>query len=395
MNWQVFGTIGYLGIALGVAAVLVWLVHWQKQHRFLPYIGFILALASLVCARINSTQHVARVEVDPSIMLAMMDEERKKKEQALLESRTDEVDNIRFAEDAQGENLDIAGMDEVDLKYLKAIQEAETPEWAKKKKARGENAQEDDSLESAIGAKKQSEGANVEALEEEEAPEPILMDEASVVLASEMDLWNLRVSEWLFYIAILILLLDYIRRANIYREALWPIPLPSSWLQAFTPLPVVYHQPEKPRRDVASQLAWFTRRGDQWIYFTDQPGKTAEIKDSLGKLKKWPYRLDLLEVDDRMDNELVMESAWYGRASFICDSAERGVGLLGHCLSQLKHRRITKAHAPQYVHLVWDCDQELSPDAFEAFQERAVHSRVSLYVIPQAAKENPSPEEDS
>ncbi|MDX1681056.1 MAG: hypothetical protein R3242_10035, partial [Akkermansiaceae bacterium] len=116
MNWQVFGTIGYLGIALGVAAVLVWLVHWQKQHRFLPYIGFILALASLVCARINSTQHVARVEVDPSIMLAMMDEERKKKEQALLESRTDEVDNIRFAEDAQGENLDIAGMDEVDLK---------------------------------------------------------------------------------------------------------------------------------------------------------------------------------------------------------------------------------------------------------------------------------------
>jgi len=383
MNWQIFGTIGYLGIALGVVAVVVWLVHWQKQHRFLPYIGFGLALVSLICARVNSSQYVARIDIDPSIMLAKMDEERKKKEQALLSSRTDDVDEVSFAEDSKGEDMDVAGMDDVDLKYLKAIQEADTPDWAKKKKTRGENAEDDNSLESAIGAKTKTEGADVAALEEEQAPEPILMDEASMVLATQIDFWNLETTKWLLVIAILILILDYIRRANIYREALWPLPLPSSWLHAFTPLPVVFHQPAPARRKVIDQLAWFTRRGDQWIYFTDRPGVVEDVRAGLKKLEKWPYKLDLIEVNERTSDEFVLESAWYGRASFVSPALDRSIQLLGHCLSQMKHRRITQARAPQYVHLVWDCDQELSPEAFAAFEERAAVSRVSLYVIPQ------------
>ena len=392
MNWQIFGTIGYLSVALGVGAIAVWLLHWFKQHRFLPYIGLALAVAALVGARHNSSNHVSLVQVDPSIALAKMAEEQRKKEQAMIDARTDEVDNIQFAEDAQGDNLDTAGMDEVDLKYMKAIMGEDEPAWKKEKRQRGDAAEEDDSLESKIGAKTKTEGANVAALEEEQAPDPILLDEASVVLSQRLDLWNLNFTKYLMYLAIVVLIIDYMRRANIYKEALWPVPLPSSWLQSLTPLPVVFHQPEVARRDIASQLAWFTRRGDQWVYFSDRPDEIKDLKTSLGKLAKWPYRLDLIDVDDRTSDEFVMESAWYGRASFICDSDERGIGLLGYCLSQLKHRRITQARAPQNVHLVWDCAEELSQEAFDAFEQRAAVSGVTLYVIPQKTKD-PKPKE--
>jgi len=386
MNWQAFSTIGYLSIALGVGALAVWLLHWFRPHRFLPYIGFGLALAALIGARHNSTNHVSLVQVDPSIQLAKMADAQREKEQAMIESRTDQVDNIQFAEDSRGENLDTAGMDEVDLKYMKAIIGEDEPAWKSNKKQRGENAEQDDSLESKIGAKTKTEGAYITALQQEQAPEPILMDEASVVLSQKLDLWNLNFTFYLMILAAVVLMLDYLRRANIYQEAMRPVPLPSSWLQAFTPLPVIFNQPDKARRDITSQLAWFTRRGDQWIYFTDRQDKTEDIRSSLAILKRWPYRLDLIEVDERITNELVMESAWYGRASFICDDSERALSLLGYCLSQLKHRRITRARAPQYVHLVWDCAEELSDQAFEAFKERASHSRMSLYIIPKKTK---------
>lgn len=383
MNWQVFSTIGYLGIALGVAAVLVWLVHWKVKHRWLPFLGIGLAVAAAVCARVNSTNHVSRIELDPSIMLAEMEARQKAKEQALIDSRSGEVAEIQFAEDAQGEGLDKAGMDEVDLKYMKAIMEGDEPAWKKQKRSRGEAAAADNSLESQIGAKTRTEGADVAALEAEEAPDPILLDEASMVLADQLDFWNLRATLWLVVIALLVILLDYMRRANLYREALWPVPLPSSWLHALTPQPVIQTQPQPARRDPAGELAWMTRRGDKWIYFTDRPQDTEQTLTKLKRLRRWPHRLDLIQVDAQMDDQFVFESAWYGRASFLCDSVDRGLQLLGYSLSQLKHRRLTKARAAQAVHLVWDCDQELTEEAFEAFRQRAATSGVSLFVIPQ------------
>jgi len=382
MNWQVFGTIGYLGIALGVVAIGVWLVHWRRPHRWLPLVGIGLAVAAMACARINSTTHVSRIELDPSILLKEIAERQKAKEKALLDSRTGEVAEIQFAEDSQGEQLDTAGMDEVDLKYMQAIMDGDTPEWKKQKRTRGDNAAEDDSLESQIGAKSRSQGADVSVLEAEAAPEPILLDEASMVLADRLDLWNLRLSRWLVILAVAVVLLDYLRRANHYREALWPVPLPSSWLNSLTPLPVVQTQPQPARRDPVGELSWFTRRGDKWIYFTDRPNETEKTLSALKRYRKWPWRLDLIRVDERMDNEFVFESVWYGRACFVADSMERNLQLLGHCLSQLKHRRTTKARAGQAVHLVWDCDQELTEEAFDAFRERAAVSGVSLFVIP-------------
>jgi len=384
VNWQIIGPLGYLSIFLSLAALASWLLYWVKPKRRLANVGLVLALAAYFCAQIHSDRYVSRVEVDPAAKLAAMNAEKKAKEQALINSRSDEVAQIRFAEDGQDEFLDTAGMDETDLKYLKAISESDEPEWKKNKKARGSSAGEDDSLESLIGGEEGSEGADVTELEAEEKAEPILLEEAAVVLSNKLDLWNLKLTEILLWIALAILIADYLRRANLYREASVPIPLPSAYLNIFNQLPVAQTRPQDPRRPIIDELKWLTRRGDSFIYFTDRADRTTDAVQSLATLRGWPYRLDLLSVnqDSSFSDEFIFEALWYSRNSFVVDSPTVANQLLEDFIDRLKKRRETKAKTAQAVHLVWDMETPIPEATLERFRKYAEPAGYSLFLNP-------------
>lgn len=382
MNWQIIGPIGTLSICLSLAALATWLLYWVRPRRLLANVGLFLALGAFIAAQLHSSRYVSRIDVDPAARLAEMEAMKKAKEQALINSRSDEVAQIRFAEDDQGEFLDTAGMDETDLKYLQAISESEEPEWKKNKKERGSTAGEEDSLESMIGGEEAGEGADVSELEAEQEAEPILLEEASVVLANKLDLWNLNLSKILLWIAVAIVLADYLRRANLYREASRPLPLPSAWLNAFNPLPVLRERPQDTRRPMPGELKWLTLRGDSFIYFTEQPDKARMMSESLTGLKRWPYRLDLLQVsaDSSLSDEFIFEALWYGRSSFIVDSHAKAEQLLNQCIERLKKRRETKARTAQSVHLVWDLETPVPETTLEQFRKYAEPAGYSLFI---------------
>lgn len=384
MNWQIIGLIGYLSIFLSVAALASWLLFWIKPKRMLANAGLVLALAAYFCSQIHSGHYVNRIDVDPSVKLAEMEAARKAKEQALINSRSDDVAQIRFAEDSQSEFLDTAGMDETDLKYMKAITESDEPEWKKNKKTRGSSAEDDDSLESMIGGEEATEGADVADLEAEEEADPILLDEAAVILANQVDYWHLRLTEILLWIAFLILIVDYLRRANIYREASLPVPLPSPYLNALNKCPVIQERPQAPRRSIPEELKWLTRRGDSFIYFTSSPERTEEVAKALEKLKGWPYRLDLLHVaeDSTYSDEFIFEALWYGRSSFVVDSTTKAEEVLDVIIERLDKRRETKASTAQTVHLVWDIETPIPESTLERFRIFAEPAGYSLFLNP-------------
>lgn len=384
MNWQIFGIIGYLGILLSVAALALWLVYWAKPKRLWVNLAFILVLLAFFCARINSDGYVDRIDVDPAEKRAEVEARQKAKEQALINSRSDEVAQIRFAEDDQGDFMDTAGMDEADLKYLKAISEPEIPEWKKNKKVRGSAGEKDESLESMIDGEEADEGVDVADLEAEQKAEPILMNEADVVLANKLDLWNLKFSELLFWIAIFLLILDYLRRANRYEEASFPIPLPSGLLNAFTPLPVIRERPATPRRSMEDELKWLTLRGDAFIYFCDQPGQGESTSKALNKFYDRPFRLDLVQVneDPTLTGEFIFEALWYGRTSFIVDSQDKAEAMLKVFIARLEKRLETKARTAQSVHLVWDIDRPIPKEILEKFTQWAEPAGYSLMIRP-------------
>lgn len=380
MNWQIFGTIGYLGVLLGVGTVVLWVIHWLAPRRILARLAMGCAVASFVCASLNSSGHVDRIQIDPAEQLAAAAALKKKNRQAMLDLRGDEVAQVRFAEDSGDEFLDKAGMDEEDLKYFEKNTGGD-PAWMKEKKQRGSGAGGGDELEDLIDDTEQEGGANVASLEEAAGPEPILTDEATMLLANKMDRWNLTGSRILILLALVVLVLDYLRRANLYRQATLPLPLPSAWLNLQTPMPSVVERPDKARRSVVGELKWLARRGDAFVYLAGDADKIEEVWSQMPQKLRG---MDLLRpgIDGcEVDDDFVFEALWYGRSSFVIDSQPRAEGLISHLTSQWKERRSSRARTSQQVHVVWDLDHPVPEGFRQACLNFGGPSGFSLFVL--------------
>lgn len=373
MNWNYFNTLGYLSVILWISVPLLCFVHSRmKPRRWLCHVALLLALLALLFAKINSETHVNRIQPDRSEQLAGIDARQEAKRQAALDSRGDEVAQIRFAEDGSEDFFDQAGMDEADLKYMEKLNEAPIPEWQKKKKSRGSGGSDEADLEEMIGAESKSEGVSSEALDQAVEAEPILMGAKDVAMANRLDAINLNAIRVMLLLAVVFIVIDYLRRANVYREAYLPLPLPSSWINPLTPPPAIFERPERGRRTIPDELKWLHKRGDSFIYLTDDPNKAKGLED-----------LDLLRVADEdhlLKDEFVFETLWYGRGSLVVDSTAHARHLLEDFVPRLERRKTSKARVSQTAHLVWDIKEPLPEKIRTAFERLLPATGISLFL---------------
>lgn len=379
MNPNSFSVLGYLSVLLWLAVPLLWFL----RHRIkAPGWSFLaLALLAFTFATINSRTHVSRIqaEVIEASPDALMLEAAKRK--AVEEARGGEVADIRFAEDGADDFIDKAGMDDADRKYLESIDESKEPAWKNQKKSRGEAAEEGDDLDDMIGGEEPTKKLSTDALpEEKEARPPIIMSEPHVATAQRLNGINLNASFYAILLGVVLLIVDYLARANSYARAAFPLPLPATWRNAFTPLPAIVTRPEKPRRDLTQELAHLARRGDAFVLFTKD---TAALPESLPTLGKSSLPIDLLRVDsDRITPTFAFESLWYRRTCFVVDSPQRAQTLFAEFLRQLELRHVSRARTRHNVHLVWNLNQPPSEKDLAAFERLASSTGFSLLVWP-------------
>ncbi len=368
MNWDIFSPVGYASIAIWLCVPLLWLLHWLRGRGWLCHVALLLAIAAFVLARVNSQTYVNRIQADRS---KQIDEQLSRQElarQAATAAREDEVAQIRFAEDDDDDFLDAAGMDESDLKYMQSFDDDATPAWKQEKKQRSAGA-EDDSLEAMIGASEDTEGVEADVLLEEAPPDPILMSDSDKLAADRLDAANLTIARLLLGVAFVIVGMDYLRRANIYDQAYFPLPLPSSWVNAFTPPAPVRTWPQRPRRKLHKELQVLIKRGDSFLYLTDDANHAARVPARAYRLPLWRRRVDILAVngeDGALDDDFVFETLWYGRNSFVVDCPARAGQMFDRFLELLAERRATRASSRQTVHIVWD----LATPVSEAMRHR-------------------------
>lgn len=364
MNWNTFSLIGYLSVLLWVAVPLLWLIHRRRRRwRWLCPLALVLALVSFACARINSETHVNRIELDRSGQIAGQEARDEAKRKAAEDGRAREVAQIRFAEDATGDFLDKAGMDEADLKYMENLNPSSAPEWKKAKKTRGEEATQDDDLESMLGGKAAVEGMEADALQEAEEKPPVLMSDAGMAMAHRLDGLNLKAALVMILLAILMVVFDYLGRANLYAVASRPIPLPSAWLNGVTPIPPVEVRPAPARRSMRAELAWLVKRGDSFVYLTDDPAAAAGVPSSLPRLGPWWRPVDVLSVTgEEITDDFIFEALWYRRSCFVVDSPVRAERMLARFLELMEERKKFRARTAQTVHIVWALSSPLSPE---------------------------------
>lgn len=389
MNWNYFNTLGYLSVILWISMPLLWLVHSRmKPRRWLVHIALLCGIVALVLAKINSKSHVALIQQDQSERLADLQAEKDAKLKAALEDRGEDVADIRFAEDDANDFLDRAGMDESDLKYLDKINRDAAPAWKAGKKTRSAGSDDAD-LEDLIGAEEQTEGVATEELENSAQAAPILMSAKDKAMANRLDSLNLKTIRFLIFLGIIFVVLDYLRRANIYREAYLPLPLPGSWTNSMTPPPAIEARPPSPRRSMADELAWMTRRGETFLYLTDDPAKAGKLPDALPKFgrKRWTTELIKVSEDKReLNTEFVFECLWYGRASFVVDSASSATALLDDFLTRLEKRKSARARTRRTVNIVWDLSEPIPEPTEQAFARLAGPTGFSLLLDHQTTR---------
>ncbi len=370
MNWDIFSLSGYASIALWLCMPLLWLLHLLMRRRaWLVQIALLVGVAAFVLAKINSNTYVNRIQVDRSEQIQQQLDRQELAQQAATEAREDEVAQIRFAEDGSDDFLDAAGMDESDLKYLQSFNDDMTPEWKTEKKQRAAETV-DDSLESQIGAKETQEGVGPDVLLENEPLEPILMSGSEKLAADRLDATNLMMIRLMLCLGVVMLVVDYLRRANNYDLAYCPLPLPSSWVDAMTPRNPVTVRSHSPRRSLFDELRVYTQRGESFVYVTDDSVSAAKAATTLYRLPlgRWPVEvLNVAEFKDKMDDDFVFETLWYGRNSFVVNSSERAELMLARFMELMADRRTTRARVKQTVHVVWDVATPVSEETRHRF----------------------------
>ncbi len=377
-DWNAFGVLGYLGVAVSLVVPVLLVIGRLSKGNPRPLLAAVgIAAVVFVCAQLNSTFHVNRIEPDRSAVeaaaKAAADELHTRKLAAIDATREQAAADIRFAEDAKDDAIDKAGLDDGDLKYLEHVEEesAETPAWKKQKKTRGEEAAPDDSLEAQLGGE-EAPGGVAGSTAAESIRAAIVVSDAAYATAHRVDRWNLWWSRFLVVAAIAILGYDWLRAANDYTRAYLPLPVPSGVVDAMRPLPPLLVRPQPPRRSMPEELSWLLRRGDAFVYLASTPDAADRAAAGLATFeeRKAPFQvLRIGTLGEKCSNRFVFEAVWYGRCSFIVDDPARAERLVKEFCIFLEERRGTRARARQTVHVVWDLAGAVPPDKAPAFIE--------------------------
>lgn len=371
MTTQLFSFWGYASVLLWLAVLVLWALHAVlRPRRWLCHIAVLVAIVALAFAKLNSVTYVNRIQIDRSEELEAARARQEAARKAAEQARADEVAQVRFAEDDADDFLDEAGMEEADLKYMASFEEGAVPEWKQEKKTRSQTPTEDDSLEAMIDTTAE-EPTGVDAVAAEEAArEPIMMPEAGMMLANRLDAWNLKLIRWLILVGLGIVVWDYLKRINSYQEAYFPLPLPSAWSRGLTPMPPVQRWPEPRRRAMPEELAWLVRKGETFLYLTDDKQAAAAVSERLPRLPPGHQPVDVIHVTDEapIDADFVFETLWYGRSSFVIESPALADGVTRRTLELLEERKASRAHVRQTVHVVWDLSMPSDARTVAAFE---------------------------
>ena len=391
MNWnpEYFSSIGYLGVLLTGGALLLWICYIVKPLRIASLVALGCVVVAFVCARTNSKTHVNRIQPDRSEELAKRAAQEEARKQALLDNRGDEVAQIRFAEDGANDFLDRAGMDDADLKYFESQGGLGEPEWKKEKKTRSRGGG-DESLESEIGGEGVIGGIQSNEFDADESKEPIIMSEADLVMANRLDLLNLKLTLIFLVVGVGVFLFDYLRRANIDGRASRPLPLPSSLLNALTPIAPLVISKKRCRKSARGELARLVKRGDSFIYLTDDSARTTKLPKLMRRLPFVGGKEELITASAEVDEGFIFETVWYGRSSFVSADPERALTFLNFFQTMLEQRKLSRAKVSQTAHLVWDLQSPMPQKTRADLLKLAVATGFSILILREKASKEAS-----
>jgi len=379
---KVFGIIGYISLVMAMLVPLFWLLHWlKKPKRWFVHIALFISITAFFLAKYNSTYYVNEIEEDLTEKMAAEAEKEKERRQKLQDMRSGDVADINYAESSGTDALDVGGMDKTDLRLYdleKKKKKKGDPLAGREKKKR--TFTKDNTLDATVDTTEQEEGADTEEIEKEVLP-PVVLKAEQLAVADSLDILNLNMLRWFIVLSLLYLVIDYLKRGNVYEDAYCPLPIPSDCFKSVSPFNPVAELPAKRRRKMIEELDFFTHRNEPFIYLGSDKDTIRAFPEKGHRLFKSYFPMEYISADmDGKEIDAIFESLWYNRSSFYCDSPERSQDLILRFIELMGERKDCRAEARQIVRIVWDMKQPVSEDIITLFQLLGNKTGVSLVI---------------
>jgi hypothetical protein len=393
--WKTFGLAGLASCVAWAAAamgLLAGLVSRRRFHIWLASAG--LAALGLALAAVTS-ENIRSIEIDRSADVLAAEEAGKKAAQEKLRGR---AAGIRFAEDTDADQADVAGVSVAEEQgaYERAVEErlAKIPAYRSRGKqrrsAKGSDA-DDDATPPQAAVATAGEQATSDAAAGEK-PAGRMLPESQLLVADRYDRINRGVAWSLLSLAVGLVGLEYLRRFNSTFDAVWPLPLAGTWIDgAFAKSYVVDDAlPPAASHDLLPDfLAQSVRKGESFILFAESdplPERDALPRLALGPLA-WNLPKQTFGVADVQDDpavaEIVFESAWFGRGAFVlAGGASAADAVLAGMVEILVRRHRCRAVARRTVNIVWALPQPPAADTLDELRFLCPQMNLRLIVLP-------------
>ncbi len=241
----------YFGI-VGIASILAWLgalamvVNYALHARrtFFYARAMALALAGLVLAQVNSF-YVSRIEVDRRQDIKEARERQRRAQRGGGDMLDSKMAGMRFAEDAQDDFLDMAGVASSDKRsvYEQAADENQPAAAKKARKARWT----------------------------EQSRKVRMLSERDLARANRLDVLNLWMARFIPILIFLLLALDYFLRFNRTLGTFLPLPFAGRIVDSLFPKKhSVVFRAGNPGL-IPARLDAIIRKGETFIYFSEAP----------------------------------------------------------------------------------------------------------------------------
>jgi len=389
--WKTFGILGLLSVvAWAAAAVLLVTAAWSRGRLEGWARAAATAAAACLLALLTSAS-IRSIEIDRSAERLAAEARAREATEAKLRGR---AAAIRFAEDTAADQADVAGVTvaEEEGAYERAV--AEQLQKLPAYQRRGRQQRTGGPQPPAEAAEDEPDAAPAAA-----APDRgrRVLPEAELVVADRFDRVN-RFTAWSVLAAACgLVAFEYSRRHHTTFDAAWPLPLAGTPVDGLFPKERVNVGAAALATGAATAafLVDLARKGEAFIAFLpDDPLGGGEslprlaiggLEFGVGRLR-WEVPLrrfpaPTVAADDPLA-EIVLESAWYGRACTVLVGAAGAGSVLEGIAAALERRHRCRAAARTTLNIVWTLTPAAPAAAWETLSRLAEPMNLRLVAVP-------------
>ncbi len=326
---RAFGVSGFFSLLLWVGALVVAAFSWRRgnaRHRQVRLLAAsVVALLALLPAR-STAYRIARVDVD------RREEVARAAAVATAQAARSGVAEIRFAEDTAKVRL---------------------PEPAYRQRGIQARSREKLDAEAKPHLQPESMESKVVTLLDETAPLVLRMPEKALRLARRLERCNRVGTTVVFWLALGLLVTDYLRTFHSPTECRFPLPISGPLLDRLLSKPPVMHVPAEALPALAETII---RRGETFLYC----GPHAERWVSAARLPRWRVGgcawgwVPKLTAAGDGDFEFLLDAVWFNRAFVVITDRDMAIRLPAALRDYTAIRRMTRARAAHTIHMLWD-----------------------------------------